>query len=80
MALVVLADANAESRPRIAAQLARHGYSVVQAATVEQTLAAARQNAQAILLDTALDGMNGWEILPLLRRLGCHRRTPRSCC
>ena len=66
---VVLADANAESRPRIAAQLARHGYSVVQAATVEQTLSAARQGAQAILLDTSLDGMNGWEILPLLRRL-----------
>ncbi|MGC1278401.1 MAG: ATP-binding protein [Xanthobacteraceae bacterium] len=38
---VVLADANPESRPRIAAQLARHGYSVVQAATVEQTLSAA---------------------------------------
>ena len=66
---VVLADANAESRPRIAAQLARHGYSVVQAATVEQTLSAARQDAQAILLDTSLDGMNGWEILPLLRRM-----------
>ncbi len=29
---VVLADANPETRPRIAAQLARHGYSVVQAA------------------------------------------------
>ena len=41
---VVLADANAESRPRIAAQLARHGYSVVQAATVEQTLSAARSD------------------------------------
>ena len=40
---VVLADSNPESRPRIAAQLARHGYSVVQAATVEQTLSAARQ-------------------------------------
>ena len=66
---VVLADANAETRPRIAAQLARHGYSVVQAANVEQTLSAARQDAQAILLDTSLDGMNGWEILPLLRRL-----------
>ena len=73
---VVLADANAESRPRIAAQLSRHGYSVVQTATVEQTLSAARQNAQAILLDTSLDGMNGWEILPLLRRNEATAHTP----
>ncbi|MGA9063197.1 MAG: PAS domain S-box protein [Terracidiphilus sp.] len=73
---VVLADANAESRPRIAAQLSRHGYFVVQAATVEQTLSAAHQNPQAILLDTALDGMNGWEILPLLRQNDAFARTP----
>ena len=73
---VVLADANPDSRPRIAAQLARHGYSVVQTATVEQTLSAARNDPQAILLDTALDGMNGWEILPLLRRMDASAHTP----
>ena len=56
-------------RPRIAAQLTRHGYRVIEAATVEQTLAAAHEGVEAILLDTSLDGMNGWEILPLLRRL-----------
>jgi DNA-binding response OmpR family regulator len=44
--------------------------------TVEQTLAAAEKSVQAILLDTALDGMNGWEILPLLRRLDPESRTP----
>ncbi|MGP8186050.1 MAG: PAS domain S-box protein [Terracidiphilus sp.] len=74
--VVVLADSNPESRPRIAAQLARHGYSVVQAATVEQTLTAARSQAQAILLDTGLDGMNGWEILPLLRRTDATAHIP----
>jgi PAS domain S-box-containing protein len=74
--VVVLADANAESRPRIAAQLARHGYSVVQTSTVEQTLAAARQGAHAILVDTSLDGMNGWAILPMLRRLDTAAHTP----
>ncbi len=73
---VVLADANAESRPKIAAQLARHGYSVVQTSTVEQTLAAARQGAHAILVDTSLDGMNGWAILPMLRRLDSAAHTP----
>ena len=73
---VVLADANPESRPRIAAQLARHGYSVVQTATAEQTLLAAGQDAQAILLDSAPDGINGWEILPQLRRLDATSKTP----
>ena len=73
---VVLADANAESRPRIAAQLARHGYSVVQTSTVEQTLTAARRDVLAILLDTSLDGMNGWQILPLLRRSDAAPHTP----
>jgi PAS domain S-box-containing protein len=73
---VILADANEESRQQIAALLARHGYAVVQTATVEQTLAAALQDAAAILLDTALDGMNGWEILPLLRRQDTAPRTP----
>ena len=72
---IVLADANPETRPRIAAQLARHGYSVVQAANVEQTLAAASR-AQAILLDSSLDGMNGWEVLPLLRSSEATSRTP----
>ncbi len=56
-------------RPLIAAQLTRHGYRVVETATVEQTLAAAHEGVEAILLDTSLDGMNGWEILPMLRRL-----------
>ena len=73
---LVLAHGNAASRPRIAAQLSRHGYSVVQAATVEQALSAARHDAQAILLDTDLDGMNGWEILPLLRRTDATARIP----
>jgi PAS domain S-box-containing protein len=73
---VILADGNSESRPRIAAQLAKHGYSVVQAANVEQTLSAARQDALAILLDSGLDGMNGWEILPLLRRIDKASQTP----
>jgi len=73
---VVLAGANAEARPRIAEQLTRHGYHVIETATVEATLAAAHQGVEAILLDTTLDGMNGFEILPLLRRLDPEARTP----
>ncbi len=49
----------------------------MQAANVEQTLSAASQNVQAILLDTSLDGMNGWEILASAAPHGSQRsRTP----
>jgi DNA-binding response OmpR family regulator len=43
---------------------------------VEETLAAAHAGVEAILLDTSLDGMNGWEILSLLRRLDPEAKTP----
>jgi len=39
-------------------------------------VAAAHAGVEAILLDTSLDGMNGWEILPLLRQLDPEARTP----
>src|SRR5208283_768579 len=73
---VLLADANGSTRPMVAALLSRHGYRVVETATVKQTLEAANEGVEAILLDTSLDGMNGWEILPLLRRLDPQARTP----
>ncbi|MGH9600495.1 MAG: ATP-binding protein, partial [Terracidiphilus sp.] len=73
---VLLADADAETRRLTAAQLTRHGYRVVETSTVEQTLSAAHEGAEAILLDTSLDGMNGWEMLPMLRRLDPQARTP----
>ncbi len=73
---VLLADANPSSRPHIASLLNSHGYRVVATTTVEETLAAAHDGVEAILLDTSLDGMNGWEILPLLRRLHPEGRTP----
>jgi PAS domain S-box-containing protein len=74
---LLLADANAATtRPLISAKLSSHGYCLIETTTVEQTLAAAHQGVDAILLDTSLDGMNGWEILPLLRRLDPEARTP----
>ncbi|HXR38524.1 MAG TPA: PAS domain S-box protein [Terracidiphilus sp.] len=73
---VLLAGANPASRPHIAILLTSHGYRVVETTTVEETLAAAHDGVEAILLDTSLDGMNGWEILPLLRRLRPDGRIP----
>jgi PAS domain S-box-containing protein len=74
---VLLADANVTTRPMLAQHLARHGYRVLEAGSVEQTVAAAQQKGvEAILLDTSLDGMNGWEILPLLRKKDPEGHTP----
>jgi PAS domain S-box-containing protein len=73
---VLLADANPASRPHIANLLTSHGYRVVETTSVDETLAAAQDGVEAILLDTSLDGMNGWEILPLLRRMRPDVRIP----
>jgi PAS domain S-box-containing protein len=73
---ILLAGAGDAIRPRIVALLVRHGYRVVEAATVEHALEAARNKVEAIVLDTSLDGMNGWKILPQLRKLDPAAATP----
>jgi len=73
---VLIADTNGTTRPLIADQLARFGYRVVEATTVDQTVAVAHDGVSAIVLDTTLDGINGWEILPLLRREEPEANTP----
>lgn len=75
---ILVADSNASTRAMVANQLRRQGYSVIETGTVEETLAAVKAPApsedglmhmpvEAILVDIALDGLNGWEILPRLR-------------
>jgi PAS domain S-box-containing protein len=73
---VLVADSNGATRPLIADQLARYGYRVVEATTVDQAVAVAHDGVSAIVLDTTLDGMNGWEVLPLLRREDPEANTP----
>jgi CheY-like chemotaxis protein len=73
---VLIADTNGTTRPLIADQLARFGYRVVEATTVDQAVAVAHDGVSAIVLDTTLDGINGWEILPLLRREEPEANTP----
>lgn len=73
---VLVADANGTTRPLIADQLARFGYRVVEANTVDQAVAVAHDGVSAIVLDTAVDGINGWEILPMLRREEPEAHTP----
>jgi PAS domain S-box-containing protein len=73
---ILLSADDSPARLQVATQLARHGYQIVQSSSVEQTLAAAREGLQAILLDTALEGLNGWEIFPRLRDLSPAVDTP----
>jgi PAS domain S-box-containing protein len=66
--ILLLADSNDATRLLLAEKLARHGYRVKEATTVAEAVAAADDGVEAILVDTSLDGMNGWEVLRLLRR------------
>jgi PAS domain S-box-containing protein len=74
--MVLLASDNGASRPLIGAQLAEHGYRIVETSTVEQTLVAAHDGVEAIVLDTGSHGINGWELLPQLRRASPEAHTP----
>src|SRR6185312_13149023 len=58
---ILVACNDADVRMQTSSMLTRHGYRVVESATPEQTVTAAHNGAEAILLDTSLDGMNGWE-------------------
>ncbi len=73
---ILLADSNDLTRPILVEKLARHGYRVKEATTLEETVAAARDGVEAILVDTSLDGMNGWEVLRLLRTPDGERHIP----
>lgn len=73
---VLVADTHGTTRPLIADQLARFGYRVVEATTVDQAVAVSHDGVSAVVLDTTIDGINGWEILPLLRREEPEARTP----
>jgi PAS domain S-box-containing protein len=74
--VVLLATDNGASRPLIGAQLAEYGYRIVETSTVEQTLVAAHDGVEAIVLDTGSHGINGWELLPQLRRSSPEAHTP----
>jgi CheY-like chemotaxis protein len=81
---ILLADPNQQSRLIVANQLRRQSYDVVETSTVEETLAALwdgpaggkSAGIEAILVDIALDNLNGWEILPQLRQSAAAASVP----
>jgi PAS domain S-box-containing protein len=74
--VVLLASDNGATKPLIGAHLAEQGYRILETATVEQTLVAAHDGVEAIVLDTGTTGINGWELLPLLRKSAPEAHTP----
>ena len=66
---ILVADSNPLSRLQTTSVLGRHGYRLLEAATIEAAAAANQKNLHAILLQTSLDGFNGLEALPLIHRL-----------
>ncbi|HWT66645.1 MAG TPA: PAS domain S-box protein [Terracidiphilus sp.] len=74
--VVLLASDNGASGPLLGAQLADHGYRIVETAAVEQTLLAAHDGVEAIVIDAGPEGRQGWELLPQLRRASPESHTP----
>jgi len=66
---ILIADSNPLSRLQTATVLGRHGYRLIEASTLESAASIDQKNLQAILLQTSLDGFNGFEALPQLHRL-----------
>jgi PAS domain S-box-containing protein len=74
--VVLLASDNGASKPLIGAQLADHGYRIVETSALDQTLVAAHEGVEAIVVDAGTHGTDGWELLPKLRRASPEAHTP----
>jgi PAS domain S-box-containing protein len=74
--IVLLASDNSASRPLIGAKLAEQGYRILETATGEQTLVAAHDGVEAIVLDIGSNSIHGWELLPQLRKSAPEAHTP----
>ena len=74
--VVLLASATVATRPVIGAQLADYGYRILETDTVEQTATAAHDGVEAIVIDGSFSAVNGWEVVPQLRRASPEAHTP----
>ncbi len=74
--VVLLASASGATRPILGAQLADYGYHILETDTVEQTLVAAHDGVEVIIINTAPSGIDGLQVLPQLRRTSPEAHTP----
>lgn len=74
--VVLLASATVATRPVLGAQLADYGYRIVETDSVDQTVTAAHDGVEAIVIDGSFSTANGWEVVPQLRRSSPEAHTP----
>jgi PAS domain S-box-containing protein len=74
--VVLLASATVATRPVLGAQLADYGYRILETDTTEQTVAAAHDGVEVIVLDGSFTAKNGWGVIPDLRRTSPESHTP----
>ena len=68
--LVLIADEDSSSRDQLAEVLEAAGYEILQAATGEEALEAARKaNPSIVLLEVPLGGLSGYEVCRALREV-----------
>lgn len=74
--VVLLASDNGASRPLLGAELAEHGFRILETATAEQSVSTAHDGVEIIVIDTGAHGANGWDLLPQMRRSSPEAHTP----
>lgn len=74
--VVLLASATVATRPVLGAQLADYGFRILETDTVEQTVAAAHDGVEVIVVDGSFSTKNGWEVIADLRRSSPEAHTP----
>lgn len=74
--VVLLASATVATRPVLGAQLADYGYRILETDTVDQTVTAAHDGVEVIVLDGSFSAKNGWEVISDLRRSSPEAHTP----
>jgi DNA-binding response OmpR family regulator len=77
MPKILVVEDNATSREMLARRLDRKGFDVVTAADGEQGYALARsESPDLILMDISLPGMDGWQVIELLKCEAATREVP----
>lgn len=77
MPKILVVEDNQASREMIARRLKRKGFSVIAAEDGEQGYALAQsESPDAILMDISLPGINGWQVIELLKSEAKTRKIP----
>jgi len=77
MPKILIVEDNEASRDMLARRLGRKGFAVITAADGEQGYSLARaESPDVILMDISLPGMDGWQVIELLKSETATREIP----